>query len=333
MIRAVVLCRRVAVALLMLLVGCSRPPEPLRPVLESLGLPLTPRSVRFAVFGDTGTGGAAEFQVAETATRYRDAAFAFDFALLLGDNMYGAERPQDFEQKFTRPFRPLLERGVQFYAVLGNHDDRTERFFAPFHMDGHGYYAFSRGSVRFFALESDYMTPEQVAWLRDQLSSAPTGWKICFMHHPLYSSGRTHGPSLDLRRVLEPLFVEYGVNVVFAGHEHSYERFRPQNGVTYVVAGASAKLSRGNVRGSSITAASYDRDNSFMLVEIDERSLWFRTIARTGEVIDADVITRAGEPTAAASSRNPGRTAPSAMGGDGIREVPRLVRLAQSIAR
>jgi 3',5'-cyclic AMP phosphodiesterase CpdA len=160
-------------------------------------------------------------------------------------------------------------------------------------MDGRSYYTFRRGDVRFFALESDYMTPEQLAWLEQELNAAGTSWKICFMHHPLYSTGVTHGPSLDLRRVLEPLLVRYHVDVVFAGHEHSYERFKPQQGVTYFVAGASAKLSRDNVRGGPDTAAQYDSGHSFMLVEIDGDSLWFRTIERSGNVVDAGLIAHA----------------------------------------
>lgn len=161
-------------------------------------------------------------------------------------------------------------------------------------MAGHSYYAFRRANARFFALESNHMTPEQLAWLEQELGAAVEDWKICFMHHPMYSSGATHGPSLELRRVLEPLLVRHGVDVVFAGHEHSYERLRPQQGVTYFVAGASAKLSRGNVRRSAATAASYDRDNSFMLIEIEGERLWFRTIARTGAVVDSGLITRSG---------------------------------------
>jgi 3',5'-cyclic AMP phosphodiesterase CpdA len=137
------------------------------------------------------------------------------------------------------------------------------------------------------------MTPEQLAWLEEDLRGTRADWKICFMHHPLYSTATTHGPSLDLRQVLEPIFIRYQVDLVFAGHEHSYERFVPQHGITYIVAGASAKLRPGSVRGGKQTAARYDRDHSFVLVEIDGNQLWFRAIDRRGAVVDSGLIARA----------------------------------------
>ena len=76
---------------------------------------------------------------------------------MLGDNMYGAERPQDFVQKFEKPYKPLLDAGVKFYASLGNHDDPNQRFYKPFNMDGERYYTYTKGPVRFFVLDSNYM--------------------------------------------------------------------------------------------------------------------------------------------------------------------------------
>ena len=86
------------------------------------------------------------------------------------------------------------------------------------------------------------------------------------MHHPLYSSGKRHGPSLKLREVLKPLLVKNRVDVVFAGHEHFYERLQPQNGVQYFISGAAAKLRRSNIRPTEDTACGFDQDNSFMLL-------------------------------------------------------------------
>jgi 3',5'-cyclic AMP phosphodiesterase CpdA len=78
-------------------------------------------------------------------------------------------------------------------------------------MDGKLYYTYKAPAqhVRFFALESGYMDPDQVKWIEDELESSSDDWKIAYFHHPLYSSGKTHGSDLDLRRVLEPLFIRY----------------------------------------------------------------------------------------------------------------------------
>jgi 3',5'-cyclic AMP phosphodiesterase CpdA len=100
---------------------------------------------------------------------------------------------------------------VQFYAALGNHDSPTQRAYKPFNMNGQQYYTFTKGNVQFFALDSTYMSPQQMAWLEAALRESDADWKICYFHHPLYSSSAQHGSAVELRRVLEPLLVKYGV--------------------------------------------------------------------------------------------------------------------------
>lgn len=96
--------------------------------------------------------------------------------------------------------------------------------------------------------------------------------------------------------MLEPLFVKYGVQVVFAGHDHVYERLKLQQGITHFVEGASGKLRKGNLRANTtMTAAGYDQDLSFMLIEIAGPALNFQAISRTGAVVDAGVIHRPAE--------------------------------------
>ena len=132
---------------------------------------------------------------------------------------FGSQRPQDFRTKFEVPYKPLLDAGVKFYASLGNHDGREQRYYKLFNMDGQLYYSYKapKQDVRFIALETTYLTPVQVKWLEEELKSSREDWKIVYFHHPLYSSGGTHGSDLKLRETLEPLFVKYGVSVVFSG--------------------------------------------------------------------------------------------------------------------
>jgi hypothetical protein len=138
-------------------------------------------------------------------------------------------------------------------------------------------------------------------WLETELQNSGSDWKICYFHHPLYSSAAFHGSSTELRLLLEPLFVKYGVQVVFAGHEHVYERVKPQKGICYFTEGASGSLRRGNLRKTGMTAAGYDQDRSFMLVEIAGDELHFQTISRTGLTVDSGVIRRVAKITGAAS--------------------------------
>jgi 3',5'-cyclic AMP phosphodiesterase CpdA len=170
-------------------------------------------------------------------------------------------------------------------------------------MNGANYYTYKKGNVRFFALNSNYMDPKQTAWLETQLRDAGNdGWKICYFHHPLYSSGRFHGPDKDLRRTLEPLFVKYGVDVVLAGHEHVYERVLPQQGIYYFTEGASGELRAGNLAPSAITAKGFDADRSFMMIEIAGDDFYFQTTSRTGVVVDSGVMHRTIRPAPGGAS-------------------------------
>ena len=299
----------VPAALLALLLGSApfAAPVPLaaqaaagaKPAVSPAGETQPPRaekSVRFAVLGDTGTGSRQQFEVGERLAASRD-VFPFEFVLMLGDNIYGSERPQDFERKFERPYKPLLDQKVQFYASLGNHDDPNQRYYKPFNMDGQRHYTFEKGGVRFFALDSNYMDQTQQDWLEKELSTANNTWKIAFFHHPLYSSGERHGSEVDLRSILEPLFLKHGVSVVFSGHEHFYERLKPQKGITYFTNGGGAKLREGNIRvGSALTAKGFDTDRSYMLVEIDDKTMHFQTLSRSGKLIDSGTVTAVPKP-------------------------------------
>jgi 3',5'-cyclic AMP phosphodiesterase CpdA len=260
---------------------------------DNFKLPLKSNSVRFAAIGDMGTGDASQYEVAQRMVAARQ-AFPFDFAIMLGDNIYGGSSPKDFEKKFETPYKPLLDAGVKFYAALGNHDNPNERFYKLFNMNSATYYSYKKGNVRFYALDSDYMDPKQLSWLETQLQNdaGSDEWKICYFHHPLYSSGKTHGPATELRLLLEPLFVKYGVNVVFSGHEHVYERVQPQKGIYYFTEGASGQLRYGNLQKSEITSKGFDTDRTFMLVEIAGDEMYFETISRAGAMVDSGVIQR-----------------------------------------
>ena len=265
--------------------------------------PLQANSVRLAVIGDFGNGEQFQIDVAQQMVKSR-AAFPFEFVITVGDNLLTGSQPSDFEKDFAVPYKLLLDAGVQFYTTLGNHDVTNERFYKPFNMNGATYYTYKKRNVRFFALDSNYMDRKQTAWIETQLREAGNGdWKICYFHHPLYSSGKTHGSATDLRKVLEPLFVKNGVDVVFTGHEHVYERVRPQQGIYYFTEGASGELRAGNLAPSAITAKGFDTDRSFMMIEIAGDDMYFQTTSRTGVAVDSGVIHRTIRPASGGVAR------------------------------
>jgi hypothetical protein len=231
-----------------------------------------------------------EYDVANQVIRFHQ-KFPFTFAVMLGDNLYGGERPQDFAKKFEIPYKALLDDNVEFYATLGNHDDPNQRYYKWFRMGGERYHTFKKGNIRFFVIDSNYLDPDQVAWLDKELAASGSDWKVAYFHHPLYTTA-ARGPEVELRKVLEPMFVKYGVDVVFSGHEHIYERIAPQKGIQYFTAGGAANLRPGDTHPGALTLVGFATDRSFMLVEVAGDSMFFQAISRTGETVDKGVLLR-----------------------------------------
>jgi hypothetical protein len=134
-------------------------------VLAAVALPLKPDSVRLAVIGDMGTGKKPQYELAAKMVEYRQ-KFPVEFVIMLGDNIYDDDggATGDYESRFERPYKPLLDATVSFYAALGNHDKPNMRFYKPFNMNGQQYYMYKKGHVRFFVLDTNDMIPRQCAW-------------------------------------------------------------------------------------------------------------------------------------------------------------------------
>ena len=267
-----------------------------------LALPLKAGSIRFAVIGDSGRGDAAQREVAAQMVAWR-AKFPFDFAIMLGDNIYPPHTPSDYVTKFEEPYKALLDAGVTFQAAIGNHDEPSALNYANFNMKGERYYTFRKSeqrlagltgaAARFFVLDSRSFDPVQLDWLRAQLAASGSNWKICYFHHPLYTSGRYAAAARTLRSALEPILLAGDVDVVLSGHEHFYERLVPQHGISYFISGGAGSLRRGDIRRpSAIMARGFDTDYHFLLMEISGDELYFQAISRAGETIDAGVVTR-----------------------------------------
>ena len=171
--------------LALLVVGTSAPSA------QRAALPGRPDSVEFAVIGDNGTGDRPQFDIAQQMTAAR-ARFPFELVIMLGDNLYGRQQPQDFVDKFERPYAALLQAGVSFHASLGNHDDPGSVAYKGFNMGGERYYSFARKHVRFIVVDSNPPDPRQRAWIATTLQQAQEPWNVCYFHQPLYSdAGRS----------------------------------------------------------------------------------------------------------------------------------------------
>jgi predicted phosphodiesterase len=306
---------RSLIAVLALAVGCDDAPLP-QPAADTprirvstpstlgsgqLLLPDNRTSIKFAVIGDSGRGSAEQREVAEQMRRFRE-AFEYDFVLMLGDNIYeGPATAEDYQRKFEEPYRELLSANVKFFAALGNHDDPRQISYPPFNMHGERYYSFAPPEdvvtrlvtrAEFFALDSTNLDRAQLGWLDERLAESDAEWKIVFLHHPLYTSGRYRRTARVHRWVLEPILVRHGVDVVFSGHEHIYQRSTLQHGIQYFVSGGAGSLRAGDGVAARYIARSYDDDYHFMLVEIENEALHFQAISRHGKSIDAGTLSK-----------------------------------------
>lgn len=285
---------------------------------RTITLPMREGSLRAAVFGDAGRGSKDQYDLGALMAEYH-AAFPFEIVLTTGDNIYGSDTSEAFRKKFELPYKTLLDRGVKFFASLGNHDSDEQKFYRPFNMNGREYYRIERGGVSFYALNSKNLDEAQIAWLKDELRKDTNPWRVAFFHHPPFSSGRRHGSDPKAQRLLHPIFAANGIDVVFNGHDHFYERLKRQDGIAYFVTGAAGKIRKGDIRADSpITAKGFDADLSFMLVEFAGDEMHFQVISKAGETVDSGVVVRRDQKAA----RNPNPAAKRALRGHPDAKLP-----------
>lgn len=248
--------------------------------------------VHLAVAGDVGTGDRVAQRTAAVMNRY-EVQNPYDALVLLGDNVYPDGNPKELRRTVFDPFADVLDGETSLLAALGNHDvddGYAEEHAATIGMPGR-WYATTIGDTLIISLDSNQPeNPDQREWLAETLRSSDAVWKIAAMHHPPYSGG-SHGSSLDVRSAFSPLFEQYGVQLVLAGHDHDYQRSEPINDVTYVVSGAAARLR--SVGFDEFTEVALSRHH-FLDVTASSDRLTVRAIDHQGLVIDNFVLSRSG---------------------------------------
>lgn len=282
------------------------PGTPPTDVLEQQAWAVSDDRVVVAAVGDTGTGGRNQMDIARAMVEaYKSTPYGL--VAHVGDISYRGSILDRWEDVWLRPYGSLLDAGVRFEVALGNHeleegqsDETVQWIHERLQVLGYDntYRVVPYGPVDFFFLDSS--TPlltgekseEQLAWLETTLDESTALWKIAVMHHAPYSSSAKRGSNLELRAAVEPLFIENGVQLVLTGHDHTYERTTPQNGVTYVVTGAGAKLS--DVGRSDFTAAAA-KLLQFLVIEVDGNRLNLKAIDKTGVVFDEVTLNTSGE--------------------------------------
>lgn len=244
--------------------------------------------------GDSGTGGSDQAAVASLLGRMKP-----DLLLITGDVVYPSGGYGSYDPNFYAPYRNLIKT-TPIFPVLGNHDVMTEdgrpyleNFRLPHNnpQDTERYYSFDAGNAHFVALDSElyygdeWATPEQQkAWLKKDLASTSKPWKFVYLHRPPYSSSQ-HGSDLRIRQDLQPVFDRYGVDIVFSGHDHDYERTVPIGRVTYVVSGGGG---RGLYPAGKSEWTSFSRSaHHAVRVHVDGDHLTLEAVGTDGGIMDS----------------------------------------------
>lgn len=263
------------------------------------------------VLGDSGTGKRDQYRVARQMSN-----FCFDqrcdFAVLLGDNIYevGTKDPVDpqFISKFEEPYSDLH---FKFYVALGNHDVvyRKQGVRAQIKHTEHSnkwvmldrYYKFREKDAEFFVIDSNTFgkdDPEQVAWLKKSLKKSKSKWKFVMGHHPIYSVGEHkfwdifEGFKLKkLKKSIEPLLCENGVDAYLSGHEHHLELDLAKCGTVHIISGAAAKkrrIHRSRVRLSRTHRFSVGMELGFAHMSLRNDHFWVTFVDKDGMILHQD---------------------------------------------
>jgi 3',5'-cyclic AMP phosphodiesterase CpdA len=270
---------------------------------------------KFIVFGDYGWNSTSQKQL-----RDRMLLDSFDFILTTGDNAYYNGTYAEFDTNVFDIYQDLFSH-AGFFPTLGNHDYRTNSgapyldiFDLPDNAwrtnDHERYYTFDFGNVHVVALDSNTPLDENDGtanndmfdWLRSDLGQTTQPWKIVAFHHAAYSTG-PHGPDTDVQTKLVPIFEEYGVDLVFNGHDHIYERSHPlkngqvstgaAGGVIYIISGAGSAANYG-CGGAYWQAIAYCAQSYglYSRVTVNSNTLTIEAVDQNGTIRDSYAINK-----------------------------------------
>jgi predicted phosphodiesterase len=255
--------------------------------------------VTAVVVGDTGSGDTPQERLSNVMLEIEP-----DLVLHTGDVVYPRGGECGYEERFYEPYNELIA-SAPVYPVLGNHDvlsENGEPYLTAFDLpaessDTERFYSFDYGPLHVAALDSELYygdnsipAEEQKAWLREDLRTTDRPWKIVVIHRPPYNSSPYHGADPRVLEDLVEIFEEGGVDVVFAGHEHAYERLNPIDGVQYFVTGGGGGDLRGG--GTSELTAAAALTYHVLRMEASPQRLLIEAIDIDGEVFDQVELTR-----------------------------------------
>lgn len=271
----------------------------------------------FVIFGDSGDATQAQHLIARQMEKLTP-----DLLVHTGDLIYPDGRRDRYAERFFSVYDKLISR-VSFWPSLGNHDvddgHQNDAYRAVFELPENGpaglppedNYWFEYADARFVVLDSNVeegvLSAQVAPWLETTLTAAAACWKFVVFHHPPYTSGK-YTPTTRVQNTLVPVFDRAGVDVVFSGHDHLYERTHPLRGgeivgsgqgVIYIVSGAGgAKLyqEKSPENRPAWLAVLRNDIHSFSHISISGNQLNFRQIDKNGSLLDEWRLEKAAPP-------------------------------------
>ena len=187
---------------------------------------------RFAVYGDNQRGVLIHRRIAKNIL-----ISGAEVVLHVGDYVQDGRKDEQWDGQFLLPAAGLLDQTL-FLGVQGNHDRNSPRYYQIVRPPGgRSWFKALRYPVAFFGLDSNRRLAEQARWLERELAATEEPWKIVFFHEaPYASSWPWPGGALKTRKNFLPVLEAGGIDLVFTGHIHNYERFH-KNGIVYLITG------------------------------------------------------------------------------------------------
>jgi hypothetical protein len=222
--------------------------------------PAAMKPVRIWALGDFGDGSASQKAVMHSIEKYT-AGNRPDAWIWLGDNAYNNGKDEEYQKNVFDVYQSAFLQNLPIYPSPGNHDYAGKHdpsvppYFKIFNMPSEGqaggvsshsesYYSVNYGPVHLIALDTEMREPSglqlfdgkglQVEWLKADLAANKLPWVVVYFHKPPYSKG-SHDSDVELdmkslREHVNPIFEQYKVDLVIAGHSHVYERSYPMRG-------------------------------------------------------------------------------------------------------
>jgi hypothetical protein len=273
--------------------------------------------LKFFAYGDTRTNGAVHDSVAAAidAAMFADPAYqtlVVSVGDLVSDGRYESYWTSEFFNPSYTNVVSMLSR-LPYQSAMGNHEEDGILFtkYFPYPFEGGRYWSFDYGPAHFAMVDqySDYSTGSpQLDWLAADLAASAKRWKFVLLHEPGWTAGgHENNPSVEA--YLQPLCVQYGVSIVFGGHNHYYSR-AVVSGVQHVTTGGGgAPLYWPTPTYPYIVAAA--RAHHYCAIDISGATLVFRALAVDGTLLDTFTMGGLNAPVAPGAAESTGPAFPN----------------------